>query len=154
MKSVIIYASTHHGNTKKLVDAIAKECEVDVVDATKVREKDLKEYDLIGFASGIFYTKFAAPVLSFANVNLPINKNVFFIATAGNTNKGNFKSIEAVVNEKKCNVVGRFQCKGFDTYGPMKLIGGINKDRPNEEDIKSAVDFYKGIINGAAAGNE
>ena len=30
----------------------------------------------------------------------------------------------------------------------MKLIGGINKDRPNEEDIKAAVDFYKGIIDG------
>lgn len=146
MKSVIIYASTHHGNTKKLVDAIANECEIDVVDATKVREKNLKEYDLIGFGSGIFYTKFAAPVLSFAGVNLPMNKNVFFIATAGNTNKGNFKSIEAIMNEKKCNVVGRFQCKGFDTYGPMKLIGGINKDRPNDEDLKSAIEFYKGII--------
>ncbi len=146
MRSIIIYASTHHGNTKKLVDAIANECEIEVVDATKVKEKDLKEYDLIGFASGIFYTKFAAPVLGFASVNLPMNKDVFFIATAGNTNKGNFKSIEAIANEKKCNVVGKFQCKGFDTYGPMKLIGGINKDRPNEEDLKSAVDFYKGII--------
>ncbi len=149
MRSIIIYASTHHGNTKKLVDAIANECEIEVVDVTKIKEKDLKEYDLIGVASGIFYTKFAAPVLGFASVNLPMNKDVFFIATAGNTNKGNFKSIEAIANEKKCNVVGRFQCKGFDTYGPMKLIGGINKDRPNEEDLKSAVDFYKGIIDGA-----
>ena len=152
MKSVIIYASTHHGNTKKLVDAIAKECEIEVVDATKAREKDLKDYDLIGFASGIFYTKFAAPVLGFAGVNLPMNKDVFFIATAGNTNKGNFKSIEAITYEKKCRVIGRFQCKGFDTYGPMKLIGGINKDRPNEEDIKAAVDFYKGIIEERANG--
>lgn len=146
MRSIIIYASTHHGNTKKLVDAIANECGIDVIDATKVREKDLKEYDLIGFASGIFYTKFAAPVLGFAGVNLPMNKDVFLIATAGNTSKGNFKSIEVIMNEKKCRIVGRFQCKGFDTYGPMKLIGGINKDRPNEEDLKAAVDFYKGII--------
>ena len=149
MRSIIIYASTHHGNTKKLVDAISGECEIVVVDATKVREKDLKDYDLIGFASGIFYTKFAAPVLGFAAVNLPMNKDVFFIATAGNTNKGNFKSIEAITNEKQCRVVGRFQCKGFDTYGPMKLIGGINKDRPNGDDLKAAVEFYKGIINGA-----
>lgn len=149
MKSVIIYASTHHGNTKKLVDAIASEYEIDVIDATKVKEKELKEYDLIGFASGIFYTKFAAPVLNFANANLPMDKDVFLITTAGNTNKGNFKSIEAIINEKKCRVVGRFQCKGFDTYGPMKLIGGINKDRPNDEDLKAAVDFYKGIVNGS-----
>ena len=39
MKSVIIYASTHHGNTKKVVEAISKECGVDLVDATKVPEK-------------------------------------------------------------------------------------------------------------------
>ncbi len=44
MRSIIIYASTHHGNTKKLVDAIANECNVEVVDATKIREKDLKEF--------------------------------------------------------------------------------------------------------------
>ena len=76
MKSVIIYASTHHGNTRKVVEAIERECGIEVVDATKVREKDLKEYDLIGFASGIFYSKFSAPVLNFANVNLPMPKGL------------------------------------------------------------------------------
>ena len=38
---VIIYASTHHGNTKKVVDAIAEECGVELVDATTVHEKDV-----------------------------------------------------------------------------------------------------------------
>ena len=59
MKTVLIYASTHHGNTKKVVDAISNECEIEVVNATKVHEKDLKDYDLIGLASGIFFTKFS-----------------------------------------------------------------------------------------------
>ena len=53
MKSVIIYASTHHGNTKKVVEAIASKCDVELIDATRVHEKNLSEYDLIGFASGI-----------------------------------------------------------------------------------------------------
>lgn len=52
MKAIIIYASTHHGNTRKVVEAIEKECEIEVIDATKIHEKDLKGYDLIGFASG------------------------------------------------------------------------------------------------------
>ena len=42
MKAVIVYASTHHGNTKKVVDAIANECELEVVDATKVHESQEK----------------------------------------------------------------------------------------------------------------
>ncbi len=33
MKSIIIYASSHHGNTKKVVEAIAKECEVELQEA-------------------------------------------------------------------------------------------------------------------------
>ena len=31
MKTVIVYASRHHGNTKKLVEAIAKAHAVDVI---------------------------------------------------------------------------------------------------------------------------
>ncbi len=70
MKTVIVFASTHHGNTHKVVDAISREFDVELIDATKVHEKDLKEYDLIGFASGIFFTKFSEQVLNFARVNL------------------------------------------------------------------------------------
>lgn len=145
MKTVLIYASTHHGNTKKVVDAISSECEIEVVDATKVHEKDIRDYDLIGFASGIFFTKFSEQVLNFARVNLPANKDVFFIATAGNPMNGNFNSIADIAKDKKCNERGRFQCKGFDTYGPFKLVGGIQKGHPNESELKAAVEFYKGL---------
>lgn len=71
MKTAIVYASVHHGNTKKIVDEIAKDQNVDLVDATQVKEKDLTEYDAIGFASGIYYGKFHQAVLNFVAVNLP-----------------------------------------------------------------------------------
>lgn len=54
MKSVIVTASVHHGNTRKVVDAIAKEFEVDIIDATKVMKKDLSRYDLIGFIGEVY----------------------------------------------------------------------------------------------------
>ena len=47
MKTAIVYASTHHGNTKKLLDAIAAAYEVDLIDAVKVPEKDLNRQDRI-----------------------------------------------------------------------------------------------------------
>lgn len=37
MKTAIIYASVHHGNTKKIIDEIAKSNEVDLIDATQVK---------------------------------------------------------------------------------------------------------------------
>ena len=50
MKTAIIYTSVHHGNTKKIIDEIAKTNEVDLIDATQVTEKDLSGYDLIAVA--------------------------------------------------------------------------------------------------------
>ena len=146
MKSIIIYASSHHGNTKKVVDTIAKECEVELFDVGSVREKDLSDYDFIGFASGIFYSKFAEDILDFARVNLPANKDVFLIATAGNPRDGNFNAIAKIVGEKNCKEVGRFQCKGFDTFGPFKIVGGIQKGHPDEKELQEAVSFYKELI--------
>ena len=143
MKSILIYSSTHHENTKKLVGAIAKENEIELVNAEEIREKDLSGYDLIGFASGIFYSKFAESVLSFARANLPANKDVFFIATAGNPRDANFNSIAKIAGEKTCRERGRYQCHGFDTYGPFKLVGGIQKGHPDEKEIRDAVEFYK-----------
>ncbi len=39
MKTAIVYASTHHGNTKKLLDAIAAAYEVDLIDAVRFRKR-------------------------------------------------------------------------------------------------------------------
>ena len=37
MKTAIVYASVHHGNTKKLVDAIAEKYEICAIDATNTK---------------------------------------------------------------------------------------------------------------------
>lgn len=58
MKTAIVYASVHHGNTYKIVDALCKPNEIDLIDATKVHEMDMSSYDRIGFASGIYYGKY------------------------------------------------------------------------------------------------
>ena len=143
-KVAIVYASTHHGNTKKLVDAIAKENEVDLIDATKVQEKDMSSFDVIGFASGIYATNYHQSVLSFAAVNLPQNKKVFLITTSA-MNKDFSSSIMKVISGKNPDVIGKFSCKGYNTFGPFKLVGGTGKGHPDEIDLKNACDFYKGL---------
>lgn len=141
MKTIIIYASVHHENTKKVVDAIAKENEVEVLDATQVKEKDLSGYDLIGFASGIYYGKFHQSVQNFASVNLSENKQVFLICTCGGS--AAFKSMEGIVSSRQCKLIGEYSCKGYDTFGPFKIVGGIAKGHPDEKDIADAVRFYR-----------
>ncbi len=146
MKTCIIYYSKHRGNTKKLLDAIkAVDPEVELIDATEKREADLNVYERIGFASGVYYGKFAEQVLTFAKVNLPPQKDVFFIATAGNPMKSNFNSIASVADDKQSKELGRFQCKGVDTFGPFKLVGGIQKGHPTAGEVTEAVNFYKNL---------
>lgn len=146
MKVAIAYYSKHHGNTKVLLDAIkAAYQSVELIDVTEKHEKDLSSYDAIGFASGIYYGKFADQVMNFAKVNLPTGKNVFFLATAGNPTKNCFNSIAEITEGKHCRELGRYICKGFDSFGPFKLVGGIQKGHPTDEEVQGAVDFYKGI---------
>ena len=127
MRKAIVYASVHHGNTEKLVKGIAEECQVDLIDAVKQPDVDLSSYDILGFAEK----------------NLPDNKKVFLICTYGGS--ANYKSIEQILDEKRSKVIGKFGCKGYDTFGPFKLVGGIAKGHPDEEDIKNTVEFVKGL---------
>lgn len=145
MKTAIVYYSKHHGNTKKLLDAIADIGNVKLIDATDTYKHDLNKYELIGFASGIYYSKFHNSVLKFAENNLPREKKVFFIYTCGVQSKGYTNAIKAVVKSKNAQILGQYGCKGYNTYGPFKLIGGIAKGHPNDEDIANAAVFYKSL---------
>ena len=144
MKTAIVYASVHHGNTKKIVDEIAKNEELDLIDATQIKEKNLSEYDLIGFASGIYFGKFHQSVLDFASVNEIEDKKVFLICTYGGSEA--YKSIEQIIESKGAEIVGKFSCKGYDTFGPFKLIGGVAKGHPNDRDLVAAVDFFENLL--------
>ena len=63
MKTAIVYYSKHHGNTKKLLDAITAAADVDLIDVTADKDTDLSGYDRIGFASGIYYSSFAKQII-------------------------------------------------------------------------------------------
>ena len=39
--------------------------------------------------------------------------------------------------------LGAYHCLGFDTFGPFKLVGGIAKGHPTEEEIAGATKFYR-----------
>jgi flavodoxin len=49
------------------------------------------------------------------------------------------------LQSKGFEVIGEFNCAGFDTVGPLRIIGGINKGRPNDEDLTQAEAFAKNL---------
>lgn len=143
MKIVIVYYSKHHGNTKKLLDAISKTEDVDLLNVIGNTSADLSAYDRIGFASGIYYGSFAKQIISFAEDHLPENKSIFYIYTHGAPRGDFLKGMRNIVDRKHCKELGEYRCQGYDTFGSFKLLGGIAKGHPTDEEIEAAVTFYR-----------
>ena len=147
MKTIILYYSNHHGNTKKLVDAIqASDPEnVEILDVTTAGPKDLSGYEWIGVASGIYAGSFGKPLLNYMRDNLTERKNVFILFTSAFNMDSLSSSARKVIEEKKCLVMGQYSCPGYNTFGPFKLVGGTAKGHPTQAEIDGAVKFYKNL---------
>ena len=145
MKTAICYYSRHHGNTLKVLEAMAREGDVDLIDVTARQAVRLEDYDCIGFASGIYGATFHKAVAAFARQYLPAGKPVFFVYTYGGAKGSGARAVAVVAREKNCPVLGEFSCKGYDTFGPFKLVGGIAKGHPDEKDLEKARCFYREI---------
>ena len=83
MKTVICYYSRHHGNTRKVLEAMAEEGAVDLVDVTTRQSVRLEEYDCVGLASGIYGFEVQKAVVEFARQYLPQGKPVYIHCHSG-----------------------------------------------------------------------
>ncbi len=147
MKTAICYYSRHHGNTLKLLEAMAEgRDDVELFDVTSRVAFYPERYDVIAFASGIYFGKFHQSVTDFARQYFPAGGKTFFVFTGGAPSVKNADAIRAAIEDKNPQVLGQFFCKGYDTFGPFKLVGGIAKDRPNGADLQAAKDFFDGLV--------
>ncbi|MDD5246657.1 MAG: flavodoxin family protein [Candidatus Omnitrophica bacterium] len=145
MKTLIIYHSEGHKNTEKVARAIQEVLGADLVEESKVDFNSLQQYDLIGFGAGIYFSAHHAALNDFAGKLPELNKNVFIFSTSGIGTVRFHKALKKILEQKKCWIVGEFSCKAFDTFGPLKLVGGINKGRPNEADLENARKFARSL---------
>lgn len=147
MKTVIIFASTHHGNTKKVVEQVTKNITADLIDITQNHNPDISSYDMIGFASGIYFHSFHENIKNYiSNTLFKENQKVFLIATCGVAYIDYTKKAKKLFKQKNVECMGSFQCRGYDTYGIFGKFGGIAKGHPNRQELKKAEDFVQNII--------
>lgn len=154
MKTAVCYYSRHHGNTLKVLEAMAPEGSLDLIDVTTRQTVRLDDYDCIGFASGIYGFEFQKAVVVFARQYLPEGKPVFFVYTYGGAKGTGAKAVADIAREKHCPILGEFSCKGYDTFGPFKMVGGIAKGHPDAQDLENARRFYREIQESCTGGSE
>jgi flavodoxin len=144
MKTLIVCYSHHHGNTQKVAEVIAKELDAEVKTPEQVTPSELADFDLVGFGSGIYMSKPHKSMLELADNLISVNsKKAFIFSTSGQPYNGDkfHSKLREKVKGKGYTVLGEFNCTGFDTFGPFKLVGGLRKGHPNEEDLKEALGF-------------
>lgn len=150
MRTLLILYSYHHQNTEKIARIFAKVLDAEIKTPNQIKSSELQDYDLIGFGSGIYGAKHHESVLNLAD-ELPIvtNKKVFIFSTSAMINEAKVAKDHSILRNtlqsKGYEVVGEFSCKGFNTNSFMKYFGGMNKGRPNAEDLKNAENFAQNI---------
>ena len=146
MKSLLVLFSYHHKNTEKIAKIFAKVLDAQVKAPRQINPKELQEYDLVGFGSGIYGEKHHKLLLDLAD-KLPqaISRKAFIFSTSALTGESKAAKDHSTLREKLQSkgyiIVDEFQCKGFNTNSFMRFFGGMNKGRPNAEDLKHAEEF-------------
>ncbi|MHA2393550.1 MAG: flavodoxin family protein [Promethearchaeota archaeon] len=150
MKSLLVLFSYHHKNTEKIAEVFAKVLDAQIKTPQEIKLEELQEYVLIGFGSGIYGAKHHKDLLDLAD-KLPQvnNKNAFIFSTSAFTGKSKVTEDHSLLREKLQSkgymIVDEFACKGFNTNSFMKYFGGMNKGRPNAEDLKHAKEFAQNL---------
>ena len=150
MKSLLVLFSYHHNNTEKIANVFAKVLDAQIKTPQQINHEELQEYDLIGFGSGIYGGKHYELLLDLAD-NLPkvTNRSAFIFSTSAIINKAKVAKDHSLLREKLQSkgymIVDEFSCKGFNTNSFMKYFGGMNKGRPNAEDLKHAEEFAQNL---------
>jgi flavodoxin len=146
LKSIVLYKSLCHGNTLKIATVIAETLKADIKTLEAKDRERVQEYELIGFGSGIFYQKHHKTLFDFVE-GLPEikNKQAFVFSTSGLCLPEFNTPLETVLKKKGFQITGSFVCKGWDTWGPYKLVGGIAKGRPDESDLQLAREFASSL---------
>jgi len=73
------------------------------------------------------------------------DRKVFIFSTSAILGKnkvaGDHSELRKKLELKGYVIVDEFACKGFNTNSFLKYLGGMNKGRPNAEDLKNAEEF-------------
>lgn len=148
---IIIYESYHHNNTEKIAYILAQRLQADLCKTDQVNPGKLLDYEVIGFGTGIYFCKPHQKIHSLLD-RLPnfTKQKSFLFATSGIKNN---KYIHNIVNkiifkieEKGLDVIDWLSVKGWDTFGPAAIIGGINRGHPNLTDFYHTELFANSVL--------
>lgn len=158
VKSLVVVFSYHHMNTEKIAHAIANVLDAPVKTPQQVTPDEIREYDLVGFGSGIYSARNHESLIELAGA-LPLanGRNAFIFSTfgapvalfPGKRLKGfirdNHSALRETLESRGYKVVDEFACAGFNTNSFLRYFGGLNKGKPDADDLRHAEEFARSV---------
>ena len=148
MRSLLVLVSYHHNNTEIIANVFAQVLDAETKTPQQIKPDELQAYDLVGFGSGIYGAQHHKAVLDLADA-LPqvTDRKAFIFSTSSGLEPiaKNHALLREKLESKGCTIVDEFSCKGFNTNSFIKIIGGMNKGRPNARDLKRAEKFAQNL---------
>lgn len=154
MEALLVLISVHHHNTEKLANVFARVLDAQIKTPRQVALEELQGYGLVGFGSGIYNAQHHRALLDLAD-KLPqvTNEKAFIFSTCGIPAIGmteevvaeNHATLREKLESKGYVIVDEFGCLGHNTNSFLKLFGGINKGRPNAQDLEHAEAFAQNL---------
>ena len=143
VRTAIVVTSVHHGNTRSIAGVMAHAMEADVLSAEDAAVSGLGKYDIVGLGSGIYFGRHHSSLLQLAKSVDRIPKLAFVFSTSGLPwlSRLFHWPLRRALTRRGCRVVGEFNCRGWDSVGPLCLVGGINRRHPNDRDVDRAKQF-------------
>ncbi len=153
MKSLLVLFSSHHKNTEKIAKVFANVLTAQIKTPKQINPDELQEYNLVGFGSGIYSDKHHKSLLDLADkIPQVTNRKAFIFSTSAMMGEDKVAKDHSMLREKLqfkgYMIVDEFACKGFNTNSFLKYFGGMNKGRPNPEDLKHAEEFAQSLKQG------
>lgn len=103
----------------------------------------LVDCSLVGFGSGVYYGGMHPAIVDWLR-GLPDAEvatiPAFIFTTSGLPFLAKVWAapLRRLLAQKGFEVLGEFACRGFDTWGPLWLTGGLNRKHPDERDLERA----------------
>ncbi len=148
MKPLLVLFSYHHNNTEKIANVFAKVLDAEIKTPQQLDPEELQECSLVGFGSGIYGAEHHKLLLDLAD-NLPqvTDRKAFIFSTSTNLEplSKTHSPLREKLRSKGYMIVDEFTCAGFNTNSFLRFFGGINKGRPNAEDLKHAEEFAQNL---------
>jgi flavodoxin len=146
---VIVCTSVHHGNSRKVADAMALALGGRVLEPGDEAYEAAQDGALLGLGSGVFFGSHHKSLLAFAR-SLPqkTRGSAFLFSTSGTGYRipqlvgiDYHRKLRHILECKGYTIAGEFSCKGFDTYGPWGTFGGAARGHPDPTDLDKARSF-------------